>query len=202
MSFNNILLNSLKNQTIDLKNNEQVNLYFVDFSNDNFVKKLEINLFNNNNVNLFGICVNNGHGKYCEININHNGSNSKSKIFFKAFNKNKAMTSIICNSKAKEKTLNNAIDQDIGGLLLDNNSSITALPCLDVDTNSIIAEHSVNIGQIDPEIVFYLNSKGLSVQEAYLLVIDSFVNNFSVNEAIDNQLHANLKQSISKILRG
>lgn len=176
--YSNIYLqNNNEKQKFDLSNNQTVNLYFVANDAKDLEKDIEINLLNNNEVNLYCLVLSNKRTKIINVNINHFGNNSTSNIYVKALANNSATIKINCVSGCQTKTKTNTINQTIDGLIFDDNSLIQALPCLDININDIMAKHTVNIGQIDPEIIFYLNTKGLNNLEAYQFLIDSFINN-------------------------
>lgn len=173
----NIFITALNtNQKIDLKNNEKVNIYLVSNKRENCNKNLDIYLHNNNEVNLYGLVLGKGSTKIFNFNLHHLGNNSTSNIFVKALANNKAIINVNCVSSNLPKTKKNIINQQIDGLMFDDESIIKALPCLDINVDNVTAKHTVNIGQIDPEIIFYLNTKGLSEIDAYQFMIDSFIN--------------------------
>lgn len=176
MLSNIFLTNTNATQDINLKNNEKVNLYLVANDQKDITKTINLSLKNNNEVNLYCLVLANAKNKIFNINFHHLGNNSTSNIYVKALANNKATVKVNCVSSCATKTTKNTINQTIDGLIFDNNSLIQALPCLDINIHEITAKHTVNIGQVDPEIIFYLNTKGLSNLEAYQFLIDSFIN--------------------------
>ena len=67
-------------------------------------------------------------------------------------------------SKLSQKVLN-----------LSNNTSITTLPALHIDTNDVEASHSCTIHNLDPNDKFYLHSRGLSLTETTKLLMNGFI---------------------------
>ena len=199
MLSNIFLTNSNTTQNINLTNNQKVNLYLVANESKDIEKTVNLNLKNNNEVNLFCLVLANGKDKVFNINFNHLGNNSTSNIYVKALANNKAKVKINCVSNCKTKTHKNKINQTIDGLIFDNESLIQALPCLDINIDDISAKHTVNIGQVDPEIIFYLNSKGLNRLEAYQFLIDSFIND--LNPYV-KEYHLNLNKDIKSLIGG
>ena len=49
------------------------------------------------------------------------------------------------------------------------------LPVLNIDENDVEASHSLSSGTIDEEILFYMNSRGLSQKEALNLILRSYL---------------------------
>ncbi|MCQ3907808.1 MAG: SufD family Fe-S cluster assembly protein [Mycoplasmoidaceae bacterium] len=175
--LSNIFLKNLNDtENINLKDGQMVNVYLVSNDQKDITKTINLNLRNNNVVNLYCLALSNAKSKVININFNHLGDHSISNIFVKALANNHATIKVNCVSLCKAKTHKNIINQTIDGLIFDNDSLIQALPCLDINIDDIEAKHTVNIGQIDPEIIFYLNTKGLNKLEAYQFLIDSFIN--------------------------
>lgn len=179
MSSNIFLKNKSLDENIDLTDNQKVNFYLVANDSLDLEKDIKINLKNNNVVNIYCLILSSKKTKTININLNHNGNNSQSNIYVKALANNSASIKVNCVSNCKTKTHKNSINQVIDGLIFDNESLIQALPCLDINIDDIVAKHTVNIGQVDPEIIFYLNTKGLSTLEAYQFLIDSFINDLN-----------------------
>lgn len=174
--FSNIFLkNNNEVETISLNNKQKANIYFVANEQKDITKTLNLKLKNNNEVNIYCLLLANKNNKILNINVDHVGNNSTSNIYVKSLANNHATVKVNCISNCASKTKKNTINQVIDGLIFDNDSTIQALPCLDININDIVAKHTVNIGQVDPEIIFYLNTKGLSKLEAYQFLIDSFI---------------------------
>lgn len=61
------------------------------------------------------------------------------------------------------------------GLLLDEKSSCSTIPAMDVHNNEVEAAHEARIGKIGDEEIFYLMSRGLSEERAIQLMVSGFV---------------------------
>ena len=64
---------------------------------------------------------------------------------------------------------------DIRVLILDSNSRADVRPQLEIETNDVKASHAATIGPIDPEQLFYLQSRGLNYAQAQKLVVAGFL---------------------------
>lgn len=199
MSSSIFVKNNSKLDQINVKNKETLNIYLIASDTENLEKTVNVNLNNNCNVNLYCLVLANNAKKVLNFNFNHKSNGSISNIYVYALTNNKAYIDINCVSSAASKTLKNQINQTINGLIFDNDSEIKALPCLDIYTNTINAKHTVNIGQVDPEIIFYLNSKGLNNQQAYSFLIDSFIQ--QLKPMID-KYNINLKAALAAVTGG
>ena len=67
------------------------------------------------------------------------------------------------------------IKQKTKGIIVDELSNIEADPALIIDENDVLASHGASIGAIDPEILYYLMSRGLTKEDAEKLVIEAYV---------------------------
>lgn len=61
------------------------------------------------------------------------------------------------------------------GLLLDEKSSCSTIPSMDIYNNEVEAVHEARVGKIGDEEIFYLMSRGLSEERATQLVVSGFV---------------------------
>ena len=60
-------------------------------------------------------------------------------------------------------------------LTMGNPKKATVLPVLNIDENDVEASHSLSCGTIDDEILFYMNSRGLSSMQALNLILRSYL---------------------------
>jgi Fe-S cluster assembly protein SufD len=65
--------------------------------------------------------------------------------------------------------------QECRNLLLSKRAHADAIPGLEILANDVRCTHAAAIAQIDPEQVFYLNSRGLGDALAKRLVIEGFM---------------------------
>ena len=79
------------------------------------------------------------------------------------------------------------------GIVMDNESSITAKPILLIDEFDCFANHGASIGKMSDEDLFYLMSRGLTKKQAFLLILEGIVRPFIDAIPLDS-----LKESIEK----
>lgn len=199
MRSNVFLTNKSSDENISFSNDQKANLFLVINEVKDLKKTINLTLKNNNLVNIYCLILANKSNKFLNINIDHKGNNSQSNIYVKSLANNKSHVKVNCVSSCQSKTNKNIINQTIDGLIFDNDSTIQALPCLDININDIVAKHTVNIGQVNPEIIFYLNTKGLSKLEAYQFLIDSFISD--LNPCL-KQYKININNDIRSLMRG
>lgn len=103
------------------------------------------------------------------------GSRNKSKINVHAVTDHGGSCHIRTLGWIKEKTEENEFLEELKGLAI-KEPTITFLPDLVVDSDSVIANHNATIKCFDEEELFYLESKGLTKEEAGKLIKDGFLN--------------------------
>ena len=62
------------------------------------------------------------------------------------------------------------------GIVMDNDSVIVAKPILLIDEFDCFANHGASIGKMSDEDLFYLMSRGLTKNEAFLLILQGIIN--------------------------
>ena len=108
-------------------------------------------------------------------NITNLGKNSKGKVVSKGVYRD-GSKGLFKGMATIGKDAKNSISYLAGhSILLGKNSSSDAIPGLKIDTNDVKATHSASIAQIDEAQLFYLMSRGLSLDDANKLVVEGFL---------------------------
>ncbi|HXJ91409.1 MAG TPA: Fe-S cluster assembly protein SufD, partial [Terriglobia bacterium] len=81
-------------------------------------------------------------------------------------------------------------------LLLSENATINTKPQLEIYADDVKCTHGATIGQIDPEAVFYLRSRGIGLEEARNLLIQAFANDI-LNRIKFEPLRASLQRTLA-----
>lgn len=98
---------------------------------------------------------------------------TKTNIFVRAVEENGSLE-IKAEGVILENTHSNVYLEDIKALTNQNNS-VKVQPNLIVKTNSVVANHNATISNIDKQELFYLESKGLSLESATKLIKSGFL---------------------------
>ena len=80
---------------------------------------------------------------------------------------------------------------------------MNANPQLEIYAEDVKCSHGSTTGQIDPEALFYLKSRGLSHQKSMELIMSGFISDvieFIKNEDIAKYLNEVASQQLEKIL--
>jgi len=117
-------------------------------------------------------------------NKNINGSiiieqsnNTTINIEIYCFAKNKSEIKINLINKTSKTAKNLSINQKIIGIVSDESSKIEVTPIMNINNNSVNAQHSIELGHLDYEKIFYLNLRGFNNDESNKMLLDSIFGN-------------------------
>ncbi len=123
-----------------------------------------------------------------DLQSNLDGSNNETSIKIAAVTEDKGKTIIKGTADILPKIENNNLIESIKILLLNDEESV-CIPNLLVSSNEVEVNHAATISSIDPNYLFYLNSKGISNEAAKLLIKNGYLlNNLDINKDIKEQI--------------
>lgn len=85
-------------------------------------------------------------------------------------------------------------------LMLSKNAKTNSIPCLEIETDDVKAGHAATIGNIDEELTFYLESRGLDKKSAKILLIKNFLES-ELKHIPDEKSQKSLIEKIEKSLK-
>ena len=88
-------------------------------------------------------------------------------------------------------------DQTNRNLLLSDNAEVDTKPQLEIYADDVKCSHGATVGQLDPEQIFYLRSRGVDDASARALLTFAFA-----EEVVDRVGMAALRARLEKLLRG
>jgi len=133
-------------------------------------KELKINFHNDEVYNIYVYSKN----KNIKLKVRTtHANNTEGKLFFFLV-ANYSNIKLDLSSKINPDSIGVKVVHKIRGIVLDNKSSIEVLPILDVNTKNSISEHSIEIGYINKELLFYLNTKGMNNANAKLFLLGKY----------------------------
>ncbi len=86
------------------------------------------------------------------------------------------------------------------GILMDDHSCVTSKPILLIDEYDVVANHGASIGKMSDESLFYLMSRGLTKQEAFLLILEGILSPF-IEKIKEEDLKTEINQRIEQIMK-
>lgn len=105
----------------------------------------------------------------------HIGKNTTSNIMSKSISKWNGINTYRGLVDIKKSATNATVKVDCDGLLIDTNSISNAVPDIRVDNAQSVVAHEASAGKINPHDLFYLQSRGISEDEAKAMIVNGFV---------------------------
>lgn len=108
------------------------------------------------------------------VNIDHVAPDTTSDTLIKSVLTDMAVGSFygLVSIKKGAKNTNTFFRED--ALLLSDTAKAEAIPSLEIDENEVKAGHASTVGPVDPEMLFYLMSRGITQKEARKLIVQGY----------------------------
>ena len=196
-------LDDIKDDDINFNIKTNTSFIFLSLSKNDIDKKITFNIGKNvtTKIYLLDLIETRHHNFHVILN---NATNCQSYLFAKLFAGKAGNTCLDVVANVKRNCENVTTDQEIKGFLLSKDAKIIAIPSLVVDTNKIKASHSLNIGYLNKDSIFYLQTKGFDYTQAVNTIIESEIsilkNNFYINKKRKVDAYEQMKLEINKIL--
>jgi len=105
----------------------------------------------------------------------HLNINTHSDLLLKAICKDKSNWNYTGKIFVDKTALNTKASQVNHNILLSEYAQALSIPSLEVLTDEVQCTHGSAVGQLDPESLLYLSSRGLSNKQAETILLDSFL---------------------------
>lgn len=189
----------ITNKKATLEKNSKVSINEFTFGSKSTKSKIKIELNNykaQSQVNTLAF-TNAEQTMNFEVTTTHNASETTSNANFKAalLNSSKIAykNSIVIPKNSKDCTGS----QKHECLLLSSKASSSAVPILEIASNEIKCSHSSSTTNLNPKKIYYLQSRGLSAEDAKMQVVKSFYASM-LNQTLE--LENNIKTEIERLI--
>lgn len=169
--FANKAINNLK-ITAKVGENSRIIAYFADFTTEKNKLDVAIDLAKseaNCEWHLASLSSKND-DKNIAVSIFHNASNTHGKIDNYGVCKDTSKLMFSGISHIEKGCHQSTSHQNAKIVVFDDNCKAIAKPILKIDENDIEASHAAVVGKVSDDQIFYLTSRGLTVDEAKLLI--------------------------------
>ncbi|MGE0173843.1 MAG: Fe-S cluster assembly protein SufD [Oligoflexales bacterium] len=109
------------------------------------------------------------------IAVNHNAPQSRSRQLFKGVIDDKARLVFDGKVRVAKGAVQSSAQQLSKNLLLSTDAEVDAKPQLEIDTDDVKCSHGSTVGQLDPDELFYLLSRGIPRTQATNMLQHAFV---------------------------
>lgn len=187
---------TLKNvkMTANIGENSKIIVYFADFTVEKNHLEVSINLNKDNaraEWHLASLSTQKD-DKEIAVNIYHNHPNTHGKIDNYGVCKENSKLIFAGISHIVKGCHQSTSHQNAKIVVFDDDCKAIARPILKIDENDIEASHAAVVGKVNDEHIFYLTSRGLSVDDAKLLITLGYLKPIlkGFNEEIGEQINS------------
>jgi Fe-S cluster assembly protein SufD len=182
--INQLITSNIKKRYI-AKDGEIYHINLIDITHKHTDTNIDINLNNKASCSIHIYVLSDNFNKNIKIHIKH-ASYTSSNTVVKAFASNKGNIKLDLINATPKNTTNIIQNQSIDGILFDETAKITVTPSMLIDTNVVKASHAVNIGNINPEQLFYLMSRGLTKTKATMMILNGMFNHLRNQQSVQD----------------
>ena len=190
MPTNSNILTASKEIKKTIEVNKDAIYYLFDLDDKKTKTSITFNVKPNVSLIFYILSVNNALTHDFKFKFNQ-GSKSKVSMFAKCFVSKNAKITLNGDIIVGKKTQEVIAEQEINGFVFSDFASISTTPALIIDTNNVKASHAVNIARIEPNKIFYLETKGLDKAQAINMLIMneiSFLNDIKFVKGHENTI--------------
>jgi Fe-S cluster assembly protein SufD len=129
----------------------------------------------NSEVEIYGLVRNAQDGEsHAHITVEHIAPHTRSRQHFKSVLRDKSRFSFEGKILVRPEAQKTEAYQLSNALLLSDEATVYAKPNLEIFADDVKASHGATVGQLDEEQLFYLRSRGLSLEQAREWLIEGF----------------------------
>ncbi|WP_031488976.1 SufD family Fe-S cluster assembly protein [Ureaplasma canigenitalium] len=181
------------------KNETQESYFLIHFDNENVDLEIDFQIKEGASALVQILILNfDDHKKSITTHLHLNGSDGKIINNVQVIGFNDSLTNIELNAYIPKKSHNNEAYQNIYANLFDRAKAV-GKPNLIIDSNEVKAGHSLQVGAISREIIFYLLSRGLSKNEAVKLILYSYFR--EIFNHFDDEIENRYQPVIDQVFR-
>ncbi len=130
----------------------------------------------------------------------HTHGQSQSNIDFKVVLRDRALSAYTGLIRIDKNARSCEAYQENRNLLLNTGTKAETIPELEILNDDVSCSHGATVGPIDPEILFYLTSRGIADEQAVRMIVSGFVNG-TLNLVPEN-LRQRISDSVTARLKG
>jgi Fe-S cluster assembly scaffold protein SufB len=190
--LNQHLHNQLFFNKVNFLVHEQLKSYFFTLSHEQKHKnQIDYQLTKESNLEHYSLSnIQKGQLQDDSINVIH-AQNSHSKINYQSLNKGKVVSQV--NSLVAKESIGCSTEQNLKHITLEKTAITNSKPNLMISNNDIVASHGNSIGSFNSEDLFYLGQRGLTKEQAYLVLASSITSEYISKTEIQEELTNYLK---------
>lgn len=186
-------------QVFNVDRNEHLTLVLTAYSKANYSAEVRL-VGEGAQADILGIVLgNDAH----EVRINtlqdHQAPNTTSNLLIKSALTGRSQLFYEGFIKVQKNAQKTNTYQRNENLMLSQEAKAESKPALEILANDVRCTHSATIGKVDPELLFYLQSRGIDVKTATSLIVAGFFAAI-LNQINDNSLKGKIGKKIATLL--
>ena len=169
-------ITSFANSNFQLAGQAKLDCHHFTLGGDLTKHKIKVDLMESQaETNLHGLYILHGQQQaYNQLQVNHQKPACQSSQFYKGILADKSRAEFSGEIKVDPQAIKTDAKQLNQNLLLSQQAQIDIRPQLEILADDLKCAHGATVGSLQPEHLFYLNSRGLSTKEAERLLIYGF----------------------------
>ncbi len=136
-----------------------------------------------------------------QLNINHRAAQSYSNQLYKGILDDEATAVFSGKVLVSRHSQQTEAHQNNNNILLTDDAKANTQPHLEIYADDVKCSHGATVGQLDPEVMFYMRSRGLSEKTARQMMMIAFANEV-VQKITIEALRKRIQNMVEKRLKG
>jgi Fe-S cluster assembly protein SufD len=157
-------------------------------NNANLSHSIEDVDFNGEHCNFKAASINVTH-ENCHISeniqTNHLVGNCKSEVIKRSLATDKGQVAVNAKAVVSVAADGSDVAQSLKNVLLSDDAKIYSRPELEINTDDVLAAHGSTIGEFDETALTYLRSRGITKEQAKIMLIESFLQDANIFKTED-----------------
>ena len=190
------------NLSANINKNATLNFYTINISGELIKNNYYFSLNNKNsacNFNGIGLLNKKNHIDHY-IEINHNEKHTSSNLNFNNILNDYSKGIFYAKTVINKQCSQSEASQSNKNMLLSKSCSMQSNPQLIINNDDVQCSHGSTTGEIDSDALFYMQSRGIKIDQAKKMLINSFLSNLiseiknkEILKMINNQINAWIK---------
>ena len=189
--------NNWKTTNICLDKNAQVNNQQIIFNSKLFITNSYLK--QNSSYNLYSVYYHKNSQNYILNSAIHKEEDTKSDLIINGAVSENSKTINDGLIKITQKAKKSNGYQTLNNTLLDDNSTILSEPLLEIENFNVKCSHGCSISQIKEDILFYMQTRGLTKKKAIKIVIEGYINQV-ISKISNKQYNSLIKEKTNLYL--
>ena len=181
-----------------IKNNSELNIYSIDISGKLVRNNYFINLeYENSTCNYSGVSLlkTNDHIDNF-IEMNHENKYTFSSSNQKNILRQNSKSIFYSKSTINKRSSFSEANQKNKNIMLSKKAIVHSNPQLEIYNNDVKCSHGSTTGELDEQMLFYMRSRGLSLEAAKKMLLEGFLNEF-IDSIKNKEFSVKLKNKIN-----